>query len=137
MKRAAWDSIRDFLYSYQELFLGSPYNIQPHKSVVSWFRDYQRPAIETIGKRGFPESLTSQRSKKAHFDNIPSGQDAATTVSFSQTGWIRLAPFVNRARYIGKNGIHMHSGYWDRMEFGHVNLDVMENDVNTTEFEVV
>ena len=57
-------------------------------------------------------------------------------VGFRQAGWVRLAPVVNRAKYIGKHGIHMNKSYWNKMGFEEINLDLFPTDDTILDFEV-
>lgn len=128
MCREAWQAMMPFIFKYQSLFLGGEYWERPHRSAVAWFRENQRPAAVVRGTSPYPESEWSKKLKREYFNSPPSGQDAATMVAFERQGFCRLAPQVNKARYIGRNGIHMRQSLWDKMGFDKVLLDSVKLD---------
>lgn len=118
MKKSAWDTMSEFMLQFRDLFLSGLYSERPHKSIVEHFRKYRKDLPNTVTLREkVPESGKALRERRKYFDNPPSGQDAATMLSFHQTGWQRLAPKVNRGMYIGKQGIHMNESLWKSMKF--------------------
>jgi len=134
MSKKSWNSMNKFMFSFQDLFLGGDYNKRPHRSIVDWFRRSMKDPPKVLGHRLLPEGAPTTRARLKYFGQPPTGQDAATMVGFYQAGWGRLTPIVNRSRYIGMHGIHMNTGYWERMKFGEVNMDIFPGDHDIESF---
>lgn len=141
MSRRCWDSFRERMYRYEELFLRGEYLKRPHRSILKWFA-LKREA--STGEYGFLQCVEDDTffpvneewlaSRRAYFGESPTGQDAATSLLFDCDSWLRLTTTVNRALYIGKSGMHMNPGWYDRHGYGDVVLDEFATDAALFEF---
>jgi hypothetical protein len=137
MSRRCWRSIRSILYRYEHAFLRGEYRERPHQLIRQWAQALlSRGADAARGNRPFPTDVGFVQARDAYFAKLPSGQDGITSVALRLLGWVRLATRVNRARYIGEQGVHMNPGRF-RDEFGYdkVVLDELDGDRDRTVFE--
>ena len=112
MTQRAWQAIKEFVYEFEELFLRWDYNMRPHRSVLKWF---QEKSVEVTTQQNFyPVGTEYLGTIQKYINSPPSGQDAATMLGMYREGFVRLAPLVNRASYIGKTGIHMNPSWFSR-----------------------
>lgn len=135
MTRAAWDTIATDVYRYEELFLGGEYGKRPHRSILDWFTRKMKNGVFDRGPRKFPLNKEARRDRERYFKSPPTGQDAVTMHLFERYGWKRLCPIANRGRYIGRQGIHMTSGWFERSGFGAVTLEEYPGDGELRVFE--
>jgi hypothetical protein len=138
MSKKCWDSMRDLIYTFENKFLTAlDYSHRPHNAIREWFRTVLHEGQEERGvkKRRFQENSWSLERRAAYFDDPPTGQDAATMISFYLRGWFRLAPVVNRSYYIGKRGIHYNPSAYAKDRWGQMEMATYDSDADITEFE--
>lgn len=131
MIKECWDSIKDDMYLYENLFLmDGEYHTRKHDSIKTWFKLKFEKGRKKLGEKLFANYDTGelQEQFKRYFASPPTGQDAATMHLFYLAGWDRLAPVVNRGLYIGQQGIHMNPSMWTRHGFSEVDLYVRNYD---------
>ena len=132
MTQRAWQSIREFVYEFERLFLRWNYNMRPHRSVLKWF---QGKTKNPKTRQGFyPVGDPYIKAMEKYLNSPPSGQDAATMIGMHREGLARLAPFVNRSSYIGKLGIHMNPSWFSRDGYDKVFFEEYPSDKKIKSF---
>jgi hypothetical protein len=134
LSKRCWDTFKEMLYSYERLFLYPEYAKRPHRSIRSWFKHKRSNTRNTVGDRPFGEGEQFNTARDRYFTDIPTGQDAATTICFHQAGWVRLAPVVNRGRYVGRQGIHMNPNWFERAGFSSIDFFDWPSDEQISKF---
>ena len=136
MSKECWDSIKEMVYEYRDTFLfGQFYRDRPHRTILEWFRRYTDTKGEsTTFENCYPDPDGFQTTVKNYFVGPPTGQDAATMIATWFKGWRRLAPVVNRGKYIGQTGIHMTRKMWERDGYDNILFKEYPEDAGRTEF---
>lgn len=135
--RESWMAMQDSVLTYQKLFLTSSYEMRPHRTIHRWFNKMRSIAPKTVGNSPFPKGDSVWSENRRYFDNAPpTGQDAITMHAFEQEGYIRLAGEVNRAKYIGENGIHMNSQMFIHDGFPQMTFERYASDTKRKKFTV-
>jgi hypothetical protein len=114
--------------------LYNAYQNRPVRSILQWFKPLAEKNFATK-KEGFHPDAPTLEHRRNLFNSIPSGQDAATWLSFDSEGWVRLAPTVNRSLYIGKEGIHMSPSMFHQHHFTKVQMEDYLSDSRLKNFE--
>lgn len=128
--KESWQAMQPVISGYRK-FIECEYSRRPVRHILEYFKPFvDRPFKTKLG--GFIPDEASIEHRRKLFQNLPSGQDAATWVAFDNAGLVRLAPTVNRAIYIGKLGIHMTTEQYIRERFHRVTLDY--DDVSVGSF---
>ena len=137
MKKECWDSISETMYKFESHYLtAKEYMHRPHAAIRDWFRVLSHDGFSSRGDSPIPVG-TGEAEKMALFcQTPPTGQDAATNISFWVAGWGRLAPVVNRTLYIGKHGIHYTPKQFDLDGFANHKLDHYSGDGTRKKFEM-
>jgi hypothetical protein len=126
MTRDCWDQIKSVLYDYEKLFLGGVYSERSHKDIQTWLR----------GKLAIvPREYADDYKITPHFSNVRrnffeyplTGQDGVTVAAMQSIALVRLAPLVNRARYIGEVGIHSTKARYKLRGLDEVRLDYVDS----------
>ena len=97
LSRKAWNTFKDSLYKYEELFLGGEYKYRPHRSIHSWFDFKKRRLVQSLGTE-YPLVDEFIEERKLYLSSSPTGQDGATATLFNQAGWTRLCTTVKRGK---------------------------------------
>jgi hypothetical protein len=135
MSKECWDSIKDMMYEYRDTFLfGQFYTDRPHRTILEWFRQFTAKRPESLGGVTYPDPDGFETTVMNYFSGPPTGQDAATMIATWYKGWRRVAPVVNRGKYIGKTGIHMTKKMWDRDGYANILFTEYPEDTERTEF---
>jgi hypothetical protein len=137
MKKECWDSISETLYKFESHYLTAiEYMHRPHKAIRDWFRVLSHDGSMTRGDSPVPLGKTELFTREKFCQTPPTGQDAATNISFWAAGWERVAPVVNRTLYIGKHGIHYTPEQFEADGFGNHALDHYARDGSRKKFEM-
>ena len=132
MTQRAWQSIKEFVYEFERLFLRWDYNMRPHRSILKWFQDKSDNPKTHQGFYPLGDEYVKAMGK--YLNSPPSGQDAATMIGMHREGLVRLAPFVNRSSYIGKSGIHMNPSWFSRDGYDKVFFEEYPTDKKINSF---
>ena len=68
--------------------------------------------------------------------DAPTGQDINTELNLSSNGFVRLKACQNRAKNIGKLGLHATDEIWNRWGFGKIELRNYEQDRTIKKFKI-
>ena len=126
MTQKCWQSIKDYVYQFEKLFLRWKYSQRPHRSVLKWFQETL--VVSDIHQNFYPVDAAYLDSVQKFLNSPPSGQDAATMIALHKKGYVRLVPFVNRSQYIGQQGIHMQPSWFARDGYDKVLLHEYATD---------
>ena len=138
MSKECWDSIKEIVYEYQKNFLfGQFYYDRPHRTILEWFRQFTSSKCPIFdGEEGsqYPDPDGFKSIVSNYFSGPPTGQDAVTMIATWYKGWRRVAPVVNRGKYIGRTGIHMTAKMWDRDGYDNILFKEYSEDAGRVEF---
>lgn len=138
LKRSAWDSIKDYLYEFQDRFLRkiSHYNFRNHKSINDWMKQKQLKTTLPEGERLAPTCDFSKQKLDMYINkSLVTGQDAATMRAFLNAGLARITTVANRSLYIGASGVHKTPHLYAKMGYDKINMFIGKNDDNLREFK--
>lgn len=136
--RASWEDMREFVLAYQRLFMNiEHYRNRNHRTILEWQKLQTRDGRTAKGDRPVP-MFGSHRDEQARFiiNNYSSGQDGATMIGFYLAGYERLAPVVNRMKYIGERGIHKTPEFYNSRGYQYMILDEFNSDSRIKNFEL-
>lgn len=116
MSRKAWGAIRPIMLDYRETFLEGTthYGARDHMGIRHWL-------ASLAGKDGGPFNPRMDGRNKdpqpADPTRYATGQDAATNAALWHVGLARITTRVNRATYIGVDGIHSTRTHYEKKGF--------------------
>lgn len=117
--KETWLLTREFIEEYIDKFIlpGIPYKERPQENIKRWIQ------------KNIDNSPNYHR-------NAPYGsaQDTITSIALNLHGYHYASSIVNRALYIGRNGMHCTESWFKRMELDKVTLDVFPYDETSQEF---
>lgn len=135
IEKNVWDKIKNILYEYENYFLENiDYGNRNHDSIRLWIKQKIVEKNDHITNLSIETKLNSSYFMK---DNIPTGQDIITIMALYINNLVHIATLVNRAKYIGKEGIHYTPEIWYSFEHDKINLDEFEEDKYLKEFEFI
>ena len=133
MTHECWNDIREVVYEFEKDNLQCNYWERDHAAIIKWFKTKfvginRRPNI-------FPVDDEWLVARDKVIKSPPTGQDAVTSLAMHAAGYVRLAPVVNRGKYIGEVGIHMRPDWFIRERFNEVVLRDFETDAELVSFD--
>ena len=137
MSSRCWESIRDQVYKFEDLFLRGAYQYRPHESIKAWFRLKMSKSCASVGTKPYLSQPELALRKKSYFDAPATGQDAVTMHLVEAAGWVRLCPLVNRGRYVGQYGIHMTPTMFQQNGFHLIRLDEFDADSSKWDHQLI
>jgi len=132
----AWDSMKEEMYKYENLFLGGSYAERPHASIQTWLKLKSERPLREVGKNPYRLSEYERIKRSQWFSNSATGQDAVTMRLFDLHGWVRMSTSVNRGKYIGKDGIHMTSQRWKQHGYEELSFEEIPDDATRSKFDL-
>lgn len=134
LSKDTWDEMKEILYEYEQQFINKPFTASDRvKSILEWRKQKLLKFIRREKKgRIFPETI--DYTKLFMSNNFATGQDGTTYFAHYMSGHISLSTIVNRALYIGKNGVHFNQAKWDNFGFGDMNLHNFTEDRHLSNF---
>ena len=146
MPQAAWDSIKNNLYQYEKTF----HDPLPKNGMGKFVFESDLPAVrkfmascwedfpfETDNKRTIIDPYLKKKKERILGSDAATGQDINTELNLSSNGFVRLKTCQNRAKNIGKLGLHATDEIWERWGFGKVKLENFTEDKKIKKFKVV
>ena len=128
-----WNDIRGYVYEFENDNLNCNYWDRDHKKIVKWFKS---KFISVARKPNqFLVDTDWEHARNKVVQSPPTGQDAITSLAMHATGYVRLAPVVNRGQYVGEVGIHMHPNWFRRERFNEVVLHPFSGDAMCHSFK--
>ena len=133
--RTAWERIKSLMYEYELRFLQGRGDGQRDDDAV---RRFIREVAQQPPRRVPGRLAPSEKGVPGCFlhPNIATGNDALHALAMWQAGYVRLCTVVNRAVYIGREGLYGTSAQFESAQFHHVVHDAFDEDHALTEFEV-
>lgn len=117
-----------------------PRNKLNGQAVAQWFMTHLRHYTPIRHRRTFKSTIDYLSRFKAwiyhvqHLQKRRDGQDIETRFALFKAGYIKIHTEVNRARYIGKHGVHNTSDRWKEKGFEEVILHAIAEDATLTHF---
>jgi hypothetical protein len=146
MPRKAWDGIKENMYKYEEIFHDPlPKNgmgKQAFESDLPTVRKFMRSCWEDFDFDSAPENILKDpfiksKRKRIHSLNVATGQDAMTESNLASKGFVRLMSSQNRAKYIGRRGLHATEQTWAKWGFDQITLRNHPEDRVIEDFDIV
>lgn len=133
--KEAWDKVKSYIYSYGQTYLKGDYSVRPTAAILQYFKPASQRNFQLAQGGAMPDD-TALRHRRSLFDSIPSGQDGATWLAYDRANLVRLAPTVNRAIYIGEEGIHSTREFYRKQRFDRVTLEDYPTDARRRVFKL-
>jgi hypothetical protein len=126
--KKSWDLIKKDLFNYEDKFLQCCYRTKDDDGIRAMLATY-RAVTHTEQDRHIPCNPDT-------LNRGATGQDCVMSHSLYKHGLVKLTTKVNRARYIGRHGVHMREENWIGHKFESIVLDEIDGDNEITNFNL-
>jgi hypothetical protein len=126
MGKECWDAIRPDFIDYITFLSDRLYANRDNMRISRWAHKFKQLNFMPRGENPFELDPLSRLDEAATLENLPTGQDGTTYLLMRHAGFVRLAPVVNRGKYIGKTGIHSTSELFLRAGLDRIVLDELK-----------
>jgi hypothetical protein len=126
MGKDCWDAIRPDMLDYVTFLSDRLYANRDNMRISRWNHKFKQLNFVPRGDNPFELDPLSKLMEASTLNNLPTGQDGTTYILMRHAGFVRVASTVNRAKYIGKTGIHSTSDLFLRSGLDRITLDYIK-----------
>lgn len=145
IRKSVWDQVKDFCYEYEEKFLyGDQDFAESHSKdsiekmyyeidILDWQeKKAEEATIPTRGKHLFPNYFDLE---KCFLETCRgTAEDTVFCIGLWLQGFVRVGTLVNRAAYIGVEGIFSNAAIYEDVGFGKAKLNLFKEDMEFEDF---
>ena len=135
LARRAWDRMRHVVDAYEERFLCRETGDRLDDGAV---RAFIRQTVDGGPRAPGGRLAPAEPNAEPGFlhPHVATGNDSIHALALWQAGLVRLCTVVNRARNVGRVGLHATEEFFEATRLDEVALDVFDEDRDLSSFEI-